>query len=166
MQGYFSWLRNSMPFNDGFSEAWNGQCFVKWWVVLIAQRYFSAIFDEYTLMCLLIETWNTDVINWFYSFHFKLQNPVFLLLLAHFVEDYFTRKLYIQRINIILTFYFNKFPISCLLSKIPYKSKFLCYTKGKKITFLKIWLGNGQNCILNISEPHKEIGSTMHHYLE
>lgn len=50
-------------------------------------------------------------------------------------EDYFTRKLYIQRINIILTFYFNKFPVSCLLSEIPYKSKFSCYTKGKKITF-------------------------------
>lgn len=114
MQGYFSWLRNSMPFNDGFSEAWNGQCFVKWWVVLIAQRYFSAIFDEYTLMCLLIETWNTDVINWFYSFHFKLQNPVFLLLLPHFEWRLFYKKV-VYSLN---WYYFNILfqQISCKLS--------------------------------------------------
>lgn len=84
MQGYFFWLRNSMPFNDRFSEAWNGQCFVKWWVVLIAQRYFSAISDEYTLMCLLIASWNTDAINWFYSFHFKLQKPCFSIVVSPF----------------------------------------------------------------------------------
>lgn len=112
MQGYFSWLRNSMPFNDGFSEAWNGQCFVKWWVVLIAQRYFSAICDEYTLMCLLIETWNTDVINWFYSFHFKLQNPVFLLLLAHFDWRLFYKKV-VYSLN---WYYFN-----ILFQQISYK---------------------------------------------
>lgn len=114
MQGYFSWLRNSMPFNDGFSEAWNGQCFVKWWVVLIAQRYFSAIFDEYTLMCLLIETWNTDVINWFYSFHFKLQNPVSPLLLAHFDWRLFYKKV-VYSLN---WYYFNILfqQISCKLS--------------------------------------------------
>lgn len=114
MQGYFSWLRNSMPFNDGFSEAWNGQCFVKWWVVLIAQRYFSAICDEYTLMCLLIETWNTDVINWFYSFHFKLQNPVSPLLLAHFDWRLFYKKV-VYSLN---WYYFNILfqQISCKLS--------------------------------------------------
>lgn len=114
MQGYFSWLRNSMPFNDGFSEAWNGQCFVKWWVVLIAQRYFSAIFDEYTLMCLLIETWNTDVINWFYSFHFKLQNPISPLLLAHFDWRLFYKKV-VYSLN---WYYFNILfqQISCKLS--------------------------------------------------
>lgn len=112
MQGYFSWLRNSMPFNDGFSEAWNGQCFVKWWVVLIAQRYFSAIFDEYTLMCLLIETWNTDVINWFYSFHFKLQNPVSPLLLAHFDWRLFYKKV-VYSLN---WYYFN-----ILFQQISYK---------------------------------------------
>lgn len=112
MQGYFSWLRNSMPFNDGFSEAWNGQCFVKWWVVLIAQRYFSAIFDEYTLMCLLIETWNTDVINWFYSFHFKLQNPISPLLLAHFDWRLFYKKV-VYSLN---WYYFN-----ILFQQISYK---------------------------------------------
>lgn len=114
MQGYFSWLRNSMPFNDGFSEAWNGQCLVKWWVVLIAQRYFSAIFDEYTLMCLLIETWNTDVINWFYSFHFKLQNPISPLLLAHFDWRLFYKKV-VYSLN---WYYFNILfqQISCKLS--------------------------------------------------
>lgn len=112
MQGYFSWLRNSMPFNDGFSEAWNGQCFVKWWVVLIAQRYFSAIYDEYTLMCLLIETWNTDVINWFYSFHFKLQNPVSPLLLAHFDWRLFYKKV-VYSLN---WYYFN-----ILFQQISYK---------------------------------------------
>lgn len=112
VQGYFSWLRNSMPFNDGFSEAWNGQCFVKWWVVLIAQRYFSAIYDEYTLMCLLIETWNTDVINWFYSFHFKLQNPVSPLLLAHFDWRLFYKKV-VYSLN---WYYFN-----ILFQQISYK---------------------------------------------
>lgn len=112
MQGYFSWLRNSMPFNDGFSEAWNGQCFVKWWVVLIAQRYFSAICDEYTLMCLLIETWNTDVINWFYSFHFKLQNPISPLLLAHFDWRLFYKKV-VYSLN---WYYFN-----ILFQQISYK---------------------------------------------
>lgn len=112
MQGYFSWLRNSMPFNDGFSEAWNGQCFVKWWVVLIAQRYFSAICDEYTLMCLLIETWNTDVINWFYSFHFKLQNPVFLLLLAHFDWRLFYKK---------VVYSWNWYYFNILFQQISYK---------------------------------------------
>lgn len=101
-----------MPFNDGFSEAWNGQCFVKWWVVLIAQRYFSAIYDEYTLMCLLIETWNTDVINWFYSFHLKLQNPVSPLLLAHFDWRLFYKKV-VYSLN---WYYFN-----ILFQQISYK---------------------------------------------
>lgn len=122
MQGYFSWLRNSMPFNDGFSEAWNGQCFVKWWVVLIAQRYFSAICDEYTLMCLLIETWNTDVINWFYSFHFKLQNPVSPLLLAHFDWRLFYKKV-VYSLN---WYYFN-----ILFQQISYKLSIIQNTLQK-----------------------------------
>lgn len=111
-----------MPFNDGFSEAWNGQCFVKWWVVLIAQRYFSAIYDEYTLMCLLIETWNTDVINWFYSFHFKLQNPVSPLLLAHFDWRLFYKKV-VYSLN---WYYFN-----ILFQQISYKLSIIQNTLQK-----------------------------------
>lgn len=111
-----------MPFNDGFSEAWNGQCFVKWWVVLIAQRYFSAICDEYTLMCLLIETWNTDVINWFYSFHFKLQNPVSPLLLAHFDWRFFYKKV-VYSLN---WYYFN-----ILFQQISYKLSIIQNTLQK-----------------------------------
>lgn len=137
MQGYFSWLRNSMPFNDGFSEAWNGQCFVKWWVVLIAQRYFSAIYDEYTLMCLLIETWNTDVINWFYSFHFKLQNPVSPLLLAHFDWRLFYKKV-VYSLN---WYYFNilfqqiSFKLSIIQNTLQKLSVIFMLHKEKKDNF-------------------------------
>lgn len=126
-----------MPFNDGFSEAWNGQCFVKWWVVLIAQRYFSAICDEYTLMCLLIETWNTDVINWFYSFHFKLQNPVSPLLLAHFDWRLFYKKV-VYSLN---WYYFNilfqqiSFKLSIIQNTLQKLSVIFMLHKEKKDNF-------------------------------
>lgn len=142
MQGYFFWLRNSMPFNDGFSEAWNGQCFVKWWVVLIAQRYFSAISDEYTQMCLLIATWNTDVINWFYSFHFRLQNPVSIVVCPFWLKIILQEScIFIELISNILTFYSKKFfPVSCLWYK--YLTRVICnfYVtwREKKITFKDI----------------------------